>query len=76
MMEYRVVFRTSHGKKAKRMDAANPLAAINRVLDEWSGVYQIDRIETIIETDAGEMDQPADFHASKTEQHIHVSVSK
>lgn len=75
MMEYRVVFQTPHGMKAKRMDAANPLAAVNRVLDEWENVYQIARIETIIETEAGETSQPADFNVGK-EQHIHVNVQK
>lgn len=76
MMEYRVVFRTGFGKKSKRMNAANPLAAINRVLNEWDNVHKVERIETIIETEAGETSQPTDFNASTLEQHIHVNVSK
>jgi len=75
MMEYRVVFHTPDGMKTKRMDAANPLSAVNRVLDEWNTVFQIARIETIIETEAGETTQPADFDVGR-EQHIHVNLNK
>ena len=74
-MEYRIIFHTPEGMKTKRMDAANPLSAVNRVLTEWPTVHQITRIETIIETEAGETTQPAEFDVGK-EQHIHVNVNK
>lgn len=75
MMEYRVVFKTLYGKKAERMDAANPLAAVNRVIRDWDDIQGIERIEAIIETEAGETTAPADFSVGK-EQHITVNLSK
>lgn len=74
-MTYRVVFQCRSGMKTKQMEAANPIAAINRVLREWTNVDQIARVETVLETEVGEDTQPADLDLSE-EQHIHVNVSK
>lgn len=76
MMEYRVVFRTGgHRDKAERMEAANPLSAVNRVLREWENVTQICRIEAVFEEEVGEGKVISDLEHEYVGQ-ITINVSK
>lgn len=72
MMEFIVVFRIDEGdgylRKRERIDAANPLQAINEVLEKWDRVEYIGSIEVVVATDEEEEDvmagtsiQPRDF---------------
>lgn len=76
MPEFRVVFETPHGEKAKRVKEQNVTAAVNRVLQEWERVYLIKRIDLIVQTEAGEERLPDEFDIATTEQHIHINVKK
>jgi hypothetical protein len=77
MMEFRVVFQSKVGKKAKRVSSPNPLSALNHVLEEWEDVSRIHRIERVVETEDDEMRQLTELSTETVEhQHIHVDIQK
>lgn len=78
MMEYRIFYYTDEdGNTEKRVTAPNPIDAINEVLEQSdTRVWNIHRIETIIETEEGETVAESDLRSSKIEQHVKVELTK
>lgn len=81
MMEYEVGFRLQTGSeldsRSRRVQAENPLEAVNRILQRWENIVQITHVYTVMNYyDEEEMKSPQDIDPGRCIQEITVLLDK